>query len=123
MKTQILRFLIVGGVSTAINYAVFMAVLYLDRFLYLFASCSGYIAGLLVGFFANRNWTFESGGTGEKYLLRYFLVYGSSLLISLVILHLLVNYVGVWPEIANGIAICVSTVTNFIGVKLFVFRK
>lgn len=123
MKQQIIRFLIVGGVSTLLNYFVFIAILYLDRSLYMFASCSGYMAGVLLGFYANRNWTFGSGDSQEKFLFRYIQVYSLSLLLSLGILYILVDILGVWPEAANLIVIVFSTVSNFIGTKLYVFRQ
>lgn len=123
MKSQIVRFLVVGGISTLVNYLVFLTVIHFDRSFYLFASCSGYLSGVLVGFVANKNWTFEAGDGNDKYLVKYIMIYTLSLLLSLGVLQVLVGTLGVWPELANIITIGISTVTNFVGTKLYVFRK
>jgi hypothetical protein len=60
---------------------------------------------------------------GNSLLPKYCLVYLASLLLSIIFLKIAVGIVGIAPEIANIFAICLTTCTNFLGTKFFVFKK
>ena len=115
------RFALVGALATLLNYAVFY-VLYTWAYVhYNVASASGYIAGVFLGFTLNRSFTFEYRRRGISVLLSYVAVYAASLILSLLFLSLLVEAIGMDPRIGNVLAICLSTLTNFIGCHYFVF--
>ena len=84
----------------------------------------GFVAGVFAGFFLNKNWTFDSRLVQTKrIIISYFLVYIFSLALSLVFLKIAVGIFHISPEIANLLAICLTTCTNFIGTKFYVFKK
>ncbi len=120
--SQFSRFLIVGGISTLVNYTVF-AVLYFLGLGYLLASAIGYITGFVIGFIFNKQFTFKSNNTWHMEALKQTAVYALSLLLNLSVLYLLVTKLGLAPLVANIIAIGISTITNFISMKFFVFTK
>jgi len=118
---QVLTFAAVGGISTIINYALFLVLLSAGTY-YTLASACGYILGVFVGFFLNRNYTFVTAkGRHRTYIIRYLLVYAASLLMGLAFLEGLVM-VGVPVLVANVLNIALTTATNFGGLKLFVFE-
>jgi len=124
LKQQLSKFIIVGLLCTAVNYFVFFVSLNYLAINYLIASAVGFVSGVFIGFFLNKNWTFNSKEVqSHKIMLGYFSVYLVSLLISLLFLRVTVGTLGVSPEIANFLAICITTCTNFAGTKFFVFRK
>lgn len=121
-KKQFSKFLLVGLGSTAVNYGVFL--IFLNFSHYLLASAIGFIAGVFFGFFLNKNWTFSSSDIeARSILIHYFAVYLFSLCLSLIFLRITVGALGIPPQIANFLAICLTTCTNFIGTKFFVFKK
>ncbi len=123
MTREIIKFLIVGGVSTALNYSSFFILLKMFELNYLLSSSIGYIFGLVLGYSLNKNWTFECKNESIKTKLRYVVVYGVNLLLSLLILKGLKTSIGLNPIIGNFIVICYTTIGNFMGIKIFVFNE
>jgi len=123
MRTEFLKFIIVGGASTVINYAVFFVLLSTFNWNYLLSSGCGFFSGVLFGYFFNKLWTFKVEDSSARLLLNYYLVYLGSLLISLLFLKITVDFLGMDAKIANVLAIGITTCTNFIGIKFWAFGK
>lgn len=121
---MLIKFLLVGSVSTALNYLVFAICLGLNIY-YLAASLIGYLSGLSVGYLFNRNWTFSSHKATHKQhqeIGTYLLVNLTSLVLSLLLLRSLVDGL-LWPAwFSNILAIGLSTTTNYLGLKFVVFK-
>lgn len=124
LKKQFLRFITVGLLATTLSYLAFFIALRVFAINYLIAACIGFIFGVCLGFFLNKNWTFDAKeNKSKKTVLSYFAVYIFSLIVSLFFLKVMVEVVGLSPELGNFLGIGVSTCTNFIGTKFFVFKK
>lgn len=122
---QALKFIVVGGFSTVVNYAVFFLSYSYGQINYLLASGIGYVTGLTVGYFWNAAWTFREQADRTlvgRQTLRYVSVYSASLLMSLGLVYLLVHWLGMDPRWANIIAIGQATLTNFLGCKYYAFK-
>ncbi len=122
MKEQLTKFLIVGGFSTILNYAIFYGLYKLIGIYYLLSSAIGFLSGVVFGYFFNKTWTFQSKSKARMEIVKYYLVYIFSLFFSLVILRIEVEYFMINPLIANIITISITTIINFAGTKFFVFR-
>lgn len=125
-KYQLSRFLLVGSLSTTVNYLVFFGSAYLLDIYYILASTIGYLSGLVVGYVLNRNWTFSTSKAISKQhheIARYLLLNATSLVLSLLCLHLLVDWLSLPAWFSNILAIAVSTTTNFLGLKFVVFKS
>ncbi len=120
MSAQFLRFCIVGGGATLLNYALFYLLYQGMGWNYMLASGTGYMTGVFAGYAANRFWTFSNAA--ESNIFSYMGVYVASLVLSLVALHLLVELVGIPATIANLLVIGMTMITNFIGTKFLVFK-
>jgi len=82
MKYTFLRFLLVGMINTIIGLSVMFLCLKGFHCSYWFSTFSGNVTGLLVSFFLNRRFTFQSQiGTGTG-ILKFFLMAGVSYLFS-----------------------------------------
>lgn len=123
LRTQATRFIGVGIISAVINYSLFYALLFLGSVNYLVSSSVGYLAGLLLGFFLNSNWTFGRYNLNQDILASYLFVYVSSLSLGLILLRILVHNFYVLPEIANIAILVFTTLSNFIGLKFWVFKR
>ena len=118
------RFLIVGGVSTILNYSVFAVLFRIAGVYYVWASVAGYISVLFLGYFLNRAWSFSSVIQNKK---KEFVIYASvciaSLFLSVGALKIAVQGFGINPFLGNIVAIGVSTVSNFLGLKFIAFNS
>lgn len=122
--SELMKFLVTGGISTLVNYIVFTLFFSWLKFSPVMASASGYFAGLIVGYLLNGKWTFEKVNKSQKVIMsKYLLVYMLSLALSLVVLDFLVKSLGITPFLAQVVVIGITTITNFLGLKLWVFKS
>lgn len=123
VSTEFYKFIMVGSWSTVINYGMFYALLQLVGINYLISSAIGFICGVFAGYELNRRWTFRVGKE-KSYTeyIKYFTIYMLSLLLSLIFLKCTVYIIGLDPKVANILAIGLTTCTNFIGIKIMVFK-
>lgn len=118
---ELKRFLIVGGLTTGCNYLLFY-MLWQWGLQYGISAIVGYCSGIAMGYILNKAWAFENKGTHTPHMIgQYVALYLITLGLNLMTLIILVEWIGIHALIANIFAIGVSTVANFIGLKLFVF--
>lgn len=117
------RFLIVGALSTVLNYATFLGLFVTLSISYVIAGIIGYVAGMLFGYVVNRFWTFSDSNAewhwGE--VIGYGGVYAISLLLNTLVLVGCVEVLGLPPLVANICAIGASTFSNYLGLRYVVF--
>ena len=122
MMKQFSKFIVIGIISTIINYTVFYLLLSVFSFHYLLSASIGFLSGVLAGFRFNKTWTFEVTQKRKRYLMKYLTTYTISLGLGLCFLEFLVQGLDIIPEVANIITIALTTCTNFIGTKFWVFQ-
>jgi|TARA_B100001964_G_scaffold220119_1_gene262862 putative flippase GtrA len=121
---RVIRFSIVGGLSTVVNYACFFFMYKVLQFHYIFSSSIGYIIGLLVGYGLNKNWTFvKKVLVGKSYLFQYSMAQIMGLIFCQILLYILVETFKIDPLLANIIAIGFATIVSFLLIDLFVFKS
>jgi putative flippase GtrA len=124
ISSQLIRFLIAGLLSTTINFFLFCLIFVALGFSLLLSSSIGYLGGIFAGYQINKKWTFEITGTLDWFVsYKYLSVYLISLSAGLAMLQWLVNTILISPLLANCIVIIQTTITNFIMIKFFVFKK
>jgi len=120
---QFYKFIIVGAVSTLVNYLMFYILLEFLKINYLISSAFGFLFGMVIGYFLNRKWTFQmETKTTNAEIIKYFFVYAFSLILSLIFLKIAVDAFKINAKIANFFALILTTFTNFIGIKMTVFK-
>lgn len=120
--SQFVRFIIVGVLSTIVNYAIYIALLWVS-IPYIVAMVAGFVAGTIAGFRINKVWTYGVARGEAGFFGAYVAVYAVSLLLGMGFLWALVEMLLLDPRIANILTIGLTTMTNFIGTKLLVFKK
>lgn len=128
---QPLLFCLIGGMNTAVDYAVYSAVLFLSgtrgdvsAILLLIAQVCGIAAGVANSFGMNRWFTFRheaKGGTTGIQLIRFLLVNALTLTLSYAALWALTRQ-GVNPYLAKVPVVPLTMLVNYFGYKLFVFK-
>jgi putative flippase GtrA len=120
---QLGKFCVVGAVGYGINVGVYHTLL--DSGLhYLVAATCSFLVAVTSNYTWNRLWTFrdERGHLGIQGT-RFFIVSLVALGANLVVLDLLVHVGGLDKFVANAIAIPLVTPLNFVGNKLWSFRR
>lgn len=115
MRQEFGRFLIVGGLNTALTLVLYWALLTIMH--HYAAYGATFIAGVLFSWWMNSRQTFRTGTDWRK-LLPYGLFYFGSWLFGQLVLMGLADGLGIDPSIAIFGVILVSLPVNFIGSRL-----
>jgi len=119
---QLAQFCVVGGVGYGINLAVYAALLH-GGVHYLVAATCSFLVAVTSNYTLNRLWTFRDRRAGVAAQgMRFFAVSLLSLGANLLVLHLLIRF-GLGKLGGQAVAIVLVTPLNFIGNKLWSFRR
>jgi len=119
---QLGKFCLVGGVGYGVNIAVYAALLH-EGVHYLPAALCSFLVAVTNNYALNRVWTFRgTRGRVAHQGLRFLVVSAVSLGANLGILHVLIQ-AGAGKIGGQAIAIVLVTPLNFIGNKLWSFRR
>ena len=118
---EFFRFAIVGALNTGVDVAFFFLLTWLDT-PYQIAQVVSYSCGAANSYLLNKAWTFRSSGLSYAEIMRFTTVNLISLGISVVILSLLHERIGLGLAAAKGGATVCALAANFLGNKLWVFR-
>lgn len=123
-RRQVARFAVVGGGSVAVDLFVYWLLTTSTAMLPDVAKGLSYGTGVVLGFCGNKWWTFESRRRNASepivYLLLYAITLGVNVGCNRAVLALLGQDAAMWAFLfATG----VTTVLNFLGMKLVTFRQ
>jgi putative flippase GtrA len=117
------RYLVVGLLNTLVGLLVIIALQALLGFSPFVANACGYATGILVGFVANRSWTFRHSGPIALSVALYAAMFTICYSLNLVVLWLALNVLG-WPAaLAQLAGMGTYTLCFFIGCKTVVFAR
>lgn len=130
---QLVRYLVVGVFNTLFGYGCFAALNFVltDKvpYAYMVANVGSNIIAITVAFLGYKWFVFRTKGNYLREYLRTYLVYGTSALLGLALLPILVALVGMYlenekqvPYVAQAFVIPLVVLTSFIGHKKFSFR-
>jgi putative flippase GtrA len=130
---EIVRFVIVGGWNTVFGYGLFAASNYLlaDRIphAYMVACVIANAIAITMAYVGHKFVTFRTRGNYLREYLRFYVVYGATTLLGLVLLPPAVALIGLVvqrksyvPYIAQAVLLPVNVATSFVGHKRFSFR-
>jgi putative flippase GtrA len=125
LKQQLQNFLLVGGTTAFIDFAVYKGLLLSGLTDVHTAKIIGFLSGTLFAYVANRFWTFQHNGRASKSVMRFGFLYaltlGVNVLVNGFVLQALEGFGG-RVLAAFLVATGVSASLNFIGMKMFVFN-
>lgn len=120
---QLAKFCVVGASGYLVNLAVYATLLKWAGVHYLPAAVGSFLVAVASNYTWNRLWTFRGQRGGVAYQgLRFLVVSTFALGANLVVLYLLVE-AGLGALPAQAIAIVIVTPLNFVGNKLWSFRR
>ena len=120
---ELAKFCTVGGIGYAVNLTVYTLLLRGADLHYLAAATCSFLVAVTNNYLLNRAWTFRHRRGHFAYQgLRFLVVAVLALSANLVVLRVLVA-VNVGKILAQAIAIVLVTPLNFVGNKLWSFRR
>ena len=126
MKAKLIQFVKFGlvGASNTLIYLIVYYILIMFQANYLFASISGYLLSSLSGYILNKLWVFKDGrATVKGSIVKYYIVYSSSMALNLIAMYLLVDLLNVSDRLAPILTLCITVPYNFIFSKLWTFKE
>ena len=127
MKTvkQLFKFGITGVINNVISLAVYYIVIFINSSWYLFGNTLGFIVSILNAYFMNSRFVFKNKKEDKpkKQIIKTYIVYTISLLISLLILYISVEKLNIDEKIAPFIALGVTVPLNFLANKFWIYKE
>ena len=120
---QFLRFCLIGLETTILYYLVFIVCFNFISINYLVSAAIAFISSVFLGFFFNKLYTFHSKRKTTITFPEYLAIYSISLLLHLSAMRFLVETMGVMPIISNLFVLPFTTMINFFGSKIVVFKN
>jgi len=118
-----LRFLVVGAFASIINLLCFFILFYQLNIYETLSYSISYVLGVIIGYLFNKKWSFNYKNSDNKNLFtRYLLVYTFNLFLGMVVFELVLLFFNIEEIIIQSIVIIITAVSNFLGLKTFVFR-
>ena len=123
LSRQITAFIGVGAVATAVDYAAFLAFLFLFRIDPTFAALAGYAVGGGVSYGLTRKHVFKSERSHRSAMVRFMVVMAGGFLLTGFTMWLFVDGLGVMPMVARVLTYGVVLVFNFLAHRFFTFGR
>lgn len=120
------RFVVVGVLNTLVDFLVFLLCNKVIGIHYTVSQGIGYSFGVLNSFTFNKLWTFESRNTKKKTameFLRFIMINAVSLGVSIYGISLLVEHFQINVLVSKVMVTLVAQLINYLGYKVWVFRK
>lgn len=119
---QFIKFGLVGLINTSVSLIIYYICIFMNLDPVI-SSGIGYILSSLVGYLINGKWVFKDGDIkSHRTIARYYLCYGTSFLLNLVSMYVLVSVMGVSSNIAPLVTMCITIPFNFVVNKFWVFK-
>jgi putative flippase GtrA len=118
---QFAKYVIVGLATTALNFAVYVVLLYLGVH-YLPAAVVAFVTATLNSYTFNRIWTYRAGAHTHIRLAKFATIQIIGLSVNLAVLATLVEQFDVHKLLAQLVANGCVVMVTFLGNKLWTFR-
>jgi dolichol-phosphate mannosyltransferase len=120
---QLLQFSVVGASGYVVNLSVFSALVLAAEMDHRLAAVCSFLVAVTNNYTWNRLWTFQaSRGRVAHQGVRFFVVAVLALVANLIVLEVLIT-LGLGKIVSQAIAIVLVTPINFVGNKLWTFRR
>jgi len=121
---RIVAFLVVGGITAAIYYALIGILWGLLGAHYLVAVSVAYVCAVAFHFLANRRVTFDAArDSAGRQLPRYVALAVLNYLVTLLVVGFAVRFAGLHVYVGTTLAILATLLTGYLGMRHWVFTR
>ncbi|HLD98447.1 MAG TPA: GtrA family protein [Candidatus Nanoarchaeia archaeon] len=122
---EITKFGFVGVINTLINLAVLYILTEFFGIYYLVSAIFAFLVAVTNSFILNKVWTFKEKINNKPTLkyIKFLCISIIALLINLILLYILVEFFTVWYIYAQIVGVLFNFVINYLGNKLWTFKK
>jgi len=121
---QFLKFGLVGISNTLLSLTIYYIFFWINPVLYQAGNAVGWMIGVLNSVFWNRKLVFKDSTEHLlKILGKSFLAYGGSFLLTVILLHIQIELIGIPASIAPLICLVFTIPVNFLANKFWAFRS
>jgi putative flippase GtrA len=124
LKFEFIKFFIVGGVSTLIDWGTFFVLSILLGFYYQFSLIFSYTLGAITNYYLNKNFTFHNNS--KKIVLQFTTFFSLalfSLFVSMLIMYLFVDILFMHEMLSRMITTALVFILNYAMHKYITFNK
>jgi putative flippase GtrA len=119
---QFIKFGIVGLSNTFISLAVYYILIYLE-INYIAANTAGFIISVLNAYYWNNKFVFKKSYEGNlKPMIKTFTSYGTTFVLSTILLVIMVDYLNISNIIAPVLNLIITIPLNFLLNKFWAFK-
>jgi len=120
---QLIAFIGVGAVATAVDYAVFLGVFFFFGIDPILAALAGYAAGGVISYSLTRKHVFKSERSHRSAVLRFMAVMAGGFLLTGYAMRIFVDGLQLAPIVARILTFGVVLVFNFLTHRFFTFGR
>ena len=125
ITNEFFKFAFVGLIGTVINLLILYSLTEFFGIYYLFSAGVAFIISASNNFILNKIWTFKER-IKDKILSKYVKFFSVSLValfVNLFFLYIFTEFLGIYYMISQVIAIGIALIINFLGNKIWTFKK
>lgn len=121
-NSQIFRYIMTGGMTTVINYIIYILLTAVSMD-YLVANSIAWLGAVIFAYYANRHMVFRSEGSKKQEFVQFFSLRLATLAVENLLLFMFVGYIGA-AELPSKIVVSVITVVlNYFACKYSIFKE
>jgi len=122
---EFFRFALVGILGTLINLSILYIFTEFIGIYYLVSAIIAFFVAVTHNFILNKIWTFKEkiNHLFTKKYIQFFIVSIFSLVINLIFLYIFTEFLSIYYMISQALAIGISFIANFIGNKIWTFKR
>ena len=118
-----INYVIAGGWNTLFGYGVYFLLysLFHKQVNYIVLLIPTNIVAITNAYFCYKFFVFKTKGNYLKEYLKFYIVYGSALLLNFLLMPLFVEIFGIPPLVSQGVILFFTIIISYIGHKFFTF--
>lgn len=122
LNSSLFKYLLVGSINTIFGYCIIFVLMFLGVIPET-ANLIGYVCGIILSYFLNKNFTFQSKNSHKKDFWRFAIAMALAYLINLAVLVIAHRILGIDKYISQIISGIFYTASGYVFNRFFTFKK
>jgi putative flippase GtrA len=120
---QSIKFAATGIINTLVSFIIYCLCFSVLKLNYNISLIFAYLFGILNSYLWNSKWTFQTKSFNQREFIKFILVYISTFILNLLILHIEIKIIGMNELASQGAALVIAAFVSFVSYKYWVFRQ